>query len=80
MIDESTFWVITIGRKYARTETGIVGQNIEHAMKFTGRNEAIECAEKMVERGKQVGNKKPINVYMVSISKKWTFLPNLNQR
>lgn len=67
MIDESTFWVVTIGRKYVRSEDGIVGQKIEHAMKLT-EVEAVECATRMAERGRLAGNKKPIRIYKVSVS------------
>lgn len=47
MIDTGTFYVITVGRRYACTDDGIVGNHLEHALRFYEREEALAACDKL---------------------------------
>ena len=68
MIDPGNpFYIVTLGRRYIRRTWGLVGQNIEHALRFDTQEEAESAAAHVRDTGRQVGDKKTVTVQRVYI-------------
>lgn len=71
MLNEGTFYVLTIGKMYVRyPDAGIVGQNIAHAKRFYDVDAATEAFDKLVTMrnlGPKQHHKKKIGLYKIVV-------------